>query len=111
MELSRKEKNLVVRYYLEKLDKKIHKVILQDETGVYSSDTAGQMILRDGVRLVWANLPEWAFPREVLTTSMEYLDFVRRFERNSYMATRPTKIREEEGTLQEVLEKILVRGR
>jgi len=52
-------------------------------------------------------LPEWKEPRKVKTNTKEFLDFVRRCERNYYMETTPTEIREYEGTREEVIEAAL----
>lgn len=100
----------MARYYFEKLHGVIHKVVAQDETGVYSCNTAGAWIQQDSPDTVWVKLEEWPDARLVRTTSWEYLEFSRLWERSSYWETRPTKIYEEEGNAKEVALRALARG-
>lgn len=101
----------MIRYFLEKLDRKISSIVLQNENGVFLARTDGTIREYEGLRQIWVKLPGWEGSREVSTASREYLEYMREFERNSYTATRPTPIREEEGTISKLVEKILVRGR
>lgn len=86
---------------------KIARLVYQDETGVYyyspeaKKEKLIQMHLCDETTI---KLPEWDKPRKVKTNTKEFLDFVRRCERNYYMETTPTEIREYEGIREEVIQ-------
>jgi hypothetical protein len=105
----------VARYYTEVLDGRIEMVMAQDATGVYagrirSVPGAGNevgMSRYRGPGRVLAKLPEWKDGREVSTTSAEYLDSVRRTERNSYMSTTPSEIMEMAGDADQVIREVL----
>lgn len=102
----------MTRFYKEVENGKVVEVVAQDATGVY-----GSVLIRDsgeiGVGTIMTGkpmtvkLPEWDKPREVPITSKEYLDFVRRCERNSYTASVPTEIEETDETVEQVIHRIL----
>lgn len=86
---------------------KIDYLVFQDETGVYfyspkaKKEKLIQMHLLTETSI---KLPEWEKPKKVMTNTKDFLEFVRRFERNYYMETTPTEIREYEGTREEVVQ-------
>lgn len=88
-------------------DNEVKFLVLQDDTGIYSYlPKIGEKKIVQAYPLTEMSikLPEWDKPRKVKTNTREFLDFVRRFERNSYMETTPTEIREYEGTKEEVIQ-------
>lgn len=100
----------MVRYYTEELDCHIDHLIVQDDKGVYTAkqirpNTVGVLCIRSA-RPFLIKLPEWEDCREVDTTSREYLEFIRWWERGPYTVTRPSEIREAEGTIEEVVRKV-----
>ena len=92
----------VIKYYIEVPvlgERRIGYVVAQDETGIYrshSNDSTRIYQIR-GVEMEWAKLEDWPAHKEVETTSWDYLEFIRLWERNSYMTTRPTEIKTVEG--------------
>lgn len=103
----------MARYYLEMVNGRIAEVVAQDETGVWSGamyDLQERPTLKIGhdaePEETYIKLPEWEEPRRVSTTSVEYLDNLRRVERSSYMQSRPTAIKERPGSAQEVIRAI-----
>ena len=97
----------MIRCYAEKSkDGMIDHLIIQDETGVFYYEPGGK------VEFVPRNLLSQAFikfpgkaDQTVMTNTREFLEFVRLCERNSYMTTIPTEIREYEGTKEEAAKK------
>lgn len=100
----------MVRYYLEIIGKQICRLIMQDEKGTYHVKTDGSVVFHEKIDGLWVKLPEWAEPREVSTSDKDYFEYSRRFERNSYMVSRPTEIREEEGTIKDIIDLVFSRG-
>jgi len=99
----------MARYYSEMFERKVVKVVAQDDTGVYASVNKN-IVLRDGPRQIFINFPGWKNPRKVLTTDKQYLEFIRLYERSSYMRTRPTEIKEIAGSAKEVIKRVLAAG-
>lgn len=95
--------------YAEIKDNEIKSLVLQDNTGVYSYSPEAEKKLVQTHLLTEMSIkfPEWEKPRKIKTNTREFLDFVRRFERNDYMETTPTEIREYEGTREEVIQAAL----
>ncbi len=105
----------MARYYTENIDGRIRSVVAQDETGLY-----GGAIYRIGAEapalrtvqhwppsMLWIKLPEWPEPREVSTTSRDYLECRRRVERGSYTTTIASGMQEMPGTAEEVIRRVL----
>jgi hypothetical protein len=95
---------------MELIDGRVDKVVAQDETGVwigvvFDSPEGPTPKVRQYMEVeeTIAKLPEWRQPRRVLTTSVDYLDFLRRCERSSYMESVPTEILERPGSAEEVI--------
>ena len=87
-------------------DGKIKHLVFQDETGVYDyvlNKDGGKFIQTYMLRRTSIKLPGEK-PKKVMTNTKDFLEFVRRFERNYYMETTPTEIREYEGTREEVVQ-------
>jgi len=99
----------MARYYSEMFNGKVTKVIAQDETGIYSS-ISGSIVKRDSPTQITIHLPGWRKPRKISTTDKDYLEYVRLYERNSYMRTSPTEIKEMVGSAKEVIKKVLAAG-
>lgn len=96
--------------YAEKTkDGKIDRLVYQDETGVYDyvpNEDGGKLIQAYMLRRTTIKLPGEE-PKEVMTNERDFLEFARLFERNMYMETTPTEIREYEGTREEVIQAAL----
>jgi hypothetical protein len=105
----------VARYYTESLDGRICEVVAQDETGLYSGAVcrigADAPVLRTiqwrRPSMLWVKLPEWLGPREVCTTSKEYLECKRRVERNSWSETIASEMKEMPGTAEEIISAVM----
>lgn len=104
----------MTRYYMELIDGRIDEVVAQDETGVwigvvFDSPDGPTLKVRQYMEAeeTIAKLPEWKQPRRVLTTSVDYLDFLRRCERGAYVESVPTEIRERLGSAEEVIRRAL----
>ena len=91
-----------VNYYIEMPvlgERRIGYVVAQDSTGIYRSrgtDNTSIYQIREAETEL-AKLQDWPTHKQVKTTSWDYLEFIRLWERNSYMTTRPTKIKTVEG--------------
>ncbi len=104
----------MVRYYTEDLNGRIDHLVVQDETGTYtvyenegadSGDSLMAVPYTTEERMP-VRLPGWEDAREVSTASRDYLEYIRVFERSSYMWTIPSKIREVDGTIEDVVLKV-----
>jgi len=85
----------MIRYYTEKEGNKKAQVVFQDETGVYIYNYKTKVVvLRDEVRNVWANMPEWGRVRQISTSDKSYLQFIREYERPAQVNWKPTEIKE-----------------
>lgn len=88
-------------------DGKIDHLVYQDETGVYDyvlrGDGNGKFVPAYMLRSTTIKLPGEK-PKKVMTNERDFLEFARLFERNMYMETTPTEIREYEGTREEVIQ-------
>lgn len=105
----------VARYYTESLNGRIREVVAQDETGLYSGSVFKtgadapmlRTILWQPPSMIRVKLPEWPGPRDVSTTSLEYLECVRRVERGSYTVTIPSEVMEFPGTAEDAISEVL----
>jgi len=105
----------VARYFTESVGERIYEVAAQDETGLYS----GGLVKFDGSSLDvwvyhwgepvlrWIKLPEWSEPRAVMTNSVEYLECMRRVERNPIFMLTPSELMEMPGTAEGVIRSVL----
>ena len=79
--------------YAEKTKEgQVKHLVFQDETGVYD-----YVLNKDGGKFIQTYML-WC------TNTKDFREFARRFERNYYMETIPTEIREYEGTREEVVQ-------
>lgn len=96
--------------YAEKtIDGQIDHLVYQDDTGVYKyvpGEDGGQFVQKYMLRTTTIKLPGEE-PKKVMTNARDFLEFARQFERNIYMETIPTEIREYEGTREEVIQAAL----
>ncbi len=107
-----------VRYYTEELDGRIDHMVVQDETGTYTVYENEGAHNGDGLLAVPytteermpVKLPDWKDAREVSTASRDYLEYIRVFERSSYMWTIPSEIREMEGTIEDAVHHAWIKG-
>lgn len=99
--------------YVELNDGKAESVLAQDKTGIYAGGLSDNGLFDFGLcrepRKTWVKLPEWEDARLVLTTDLEYLDFIRRCERGTYMTTKPTEIFEIPGSAAKVIKQAFER--
>jgi len=91
------------------IDGQIDHLVYQDETGVYHyipDEDGGKFVPAYMLRSTTIKIPGEE-PEKVMTNTRDFLEFARQFERNIYMETIPTEIREYEGTREEVIQAAL----
>lgn len=105
----------MARYFTESIGDRMYEVVAQDETGLYR----GGLVRFDGsnqdIKVChwcepvprWIKLPEWPEPREVMTNSMDYLECLRRVDRNPIFMETPSELMEMPGTADEVIRSVL----
>ena len=87
----------MARYYYEKQGKQIIETVMQDDTGIYR-------VVNN--KLVKTHDKEISMPVDAPFGSLQYFDYVRKFERSSFWDTKPTEIMEIKGTAAETFTKI-----
>jgi hypothetical protein len=99
----------MARYYVEFLDDSIYRVVAQDANGLYYAGVVDGIlrINRTQPYETWVKLPEWSQPRKVCTTNRDYLDVVRRVERNIRSRCVPGEIITKEGPAKEVIRVVI----